>query len=252
MDALVGHTGFVGSNVLKQRKFDELFNSSNIEKIAGKNYDCLVCAGAPAEKWKANQEPDKDQLNIKRLIGCLSNVEVKNFILISTVDVYPKPSKVDEDSVIHVEKLHAYGQNRHLLEQFVRNNMKKFHIVRLPGLFGCGLKKNFIYDLLHNNALDYTHNKSVFQFYDLDDLWKDIKIQMKNKLSLVNFATEPLSARELAKECFNIDFDNITPRAPARYDMWSKYSHYYSGRDKYLYTKKQIIRKLKKFIKENA
>ena len=33
--ALIGHTGFVGSNLARQGAFDALYNSSNIESIAG-------------------------------------------------------------------------------------------------------------------------------------------------------------------------------------------------------------------------
>ena len=51
--ALIGYSGFVGGNLLRQRSFDACFNSSNIEAIAGRSFDLVVCAGAPAEKWKA-------------------------------------------------------------------------------------------------------------------------------------------------------------------------------------------------------
>jgi len=37
--ALIGYTGFVGGNLLAQRGFDALFNSRNIEEIAGVRID---------------------------------------------------------------------------------------------------------------------------------------------------------------------------------------------------------------------
>ncbi len=42
--ALIGHTGFVGSNLLAEHPFDELYRSTNIETIAGERFDLVVCA----------------------------------------------------------------------------------------------------------------------------------------------------------------------------------------------------------------
>ncbi|MEO6876905.1 MAG: pyridine nucleotide transhydrogenase, partial [Gemmatimonadaceae bacterium] len=63
--ALIGHTGFVGSNLLRQHGFEATFNSANIEQIAGRSFDLVVCCGAPAEKWKANAHPERDLDNIE-------------------------------------------------------------------------------------------------------------------------------------------------------------------------------------------
>jgi hypothetical protein len=65
--ALVGHTGFVGGTLLRQRSFDDLYNSRNVEALAGKTYDLVACAAAPGVKWKANQEPEQDLASIRRL-----------------------------------------------------------------------------------------------------------------------------------------------------------------------------------------
>ena len=59
--ALIGHSGFVGSNLARQTRFDSTYNSSNIESIAGQEFDLLVCAGVRAEKWIANANPDADR-----------------------------------------------------------------------------------------------------------------------------------------------------------------------------------------------
>jgi hypothetical protein len=53
--ALIGHTGFVGGHLSRQVAFDDLYNSKNIEHIAGKSYRLVVCCGASAVKWVANQ-----------------------------------------------------------------------------------------------------------------------------------------------------------------------------------------------------
>jgi len=69
-------------------------------------------------------------------------------VLISTVDVYKKPVDVDEDSIMDTENLHAYGANRLWLEEQVVEEFPEAYIVRLPGLFGKNLKKNFLYDYI--------------------------------------------------------------------------------------------------------
>src|SRR5437764_15075787 len=96
--ALIGYTGFVGGNLLRHRTFDACFNSSNIDEITGRNFDLVVCAGARAEKWKANADPKGDLDNIETLIRALSSVEARRLALLSTVDVFPDAVAVDEGS----------------------------------------------------------------------------------------------------------------------------------------------------------
>ena len=120
--ALIGYSGFVGQTLLRQRSFDDLYRSTNIQDIRGKSYDLVIGAGAPAKKWLANKDPEGDRLAIDTLISHLSEVKARTFVLISTVDVFKKPVEVDEDTVIDTEKLHPYGFNRWRLEQFVHNH----------------------------------------------------------------------------------------------------------------------------------
>jgi len=250
-DALIGFTGFVGSNILFQTKITNLYNSSNIEEIKNKKFDLVICSGLRAEKWKANQNPQADIENIHVLMNNLETVKANKFIHISTVDVYPKPVGVDEDTLVDSSSLQPYGQHRFLFEEFVRGRFRDVCIIRLPGLFGKGIKKNFIYDLIHNNALDYTHKDSQFQFYDLSRIWHDIEIAMNNHLPLVNFATPPISAAELALTCFGIHFANVTEKPPAFYDMHTKYAKLFQSQGNYLYSKQSILNGIKEFANEN-
>lgn len=147
--AIIGYTGFVGSNLINQNKFDLFYNSSNISEIDGKELDLLVIAAPSAVKWKANQEPEQDLQMIDDLISHLKKVKAKKVIQISTVDIYKNPINVDENTEIETEGLHPYGKNRFYLEEFIRKQFTNHLVVRLPALFGEGLKKNFIYDLLN-------------------------------------------------------------------------------------------------------
>lgn len=246
--AIIGYTGFVGSNLIKQFQFDEFYNSKNIEKIVGKDFELLVCSGAPAVKWIANKEPTKDRQNLQRLINCLKTVTAQKVILISTVDVYRVPIGVTEDSKTNIEDLHPYGLHRLELERFIQQQFDGL-VLRLPGLFGNGLKKNIIYDFLNNNCLDRIHKDSIFQFYNLAYLWKDIKIAFEHNLSLMNLATEPVSVEEVAAKAFGLKFVNETPQPPAKYNMLTKHFKVFDGYEPgYISSKEEVLLDLKKFV----
>jgi hypothetical protein len=249
-DALIGSTGFIGGTLLRQRSFDDLFNSKNVESIRGRSYDLLVCSGAPAAKWVANQNADADLANLQRLMNCLADVRADRLMLISTVDVYRDPRGVDEATVIDPKLVDPYGRHRFLLEEFVRQRFASHSVVRLPGLFGKGLKKNFIYDLIHNNALDWTHCESVFQFYDLSRLWSDLKIVLDSRLPLIDFATEPVRVRDLAKKSFGVDFTNVPNKPPVNYDMRSRHTSIFGATGPYMYSANETFQRVAQFVRE--
>ena len=70
-------------------------------------------------------------------------------MLISSVDVYKEPNGKNESSFMDKQDLHPYGANRLWLEEQVKENFEDYFIVRLPGLYGINIKKNFIYDYLN-------------------------------------------------------------------------------------------------------
>ena len=80
MNALIGHTGFVGSNLSKQTKFDKFYNSKNIEEIVSDEFETIVCAGVSSVKWKANKHPKEDFRQIQRLIENLEATKFKRII----------------------------------------------------------------------------------------------------------------------------------------------------------------------------
>ena len=104
-NALIGYTGFLGSNLKKQNDFNFFYNSKNINEIKNKSFDLIVCCAPNAEKWLATKEPLKDLNNIKNLIENLNNVICKKFILLSTVDVFYNPIDVNENTLIDEKKL---------------------------------------------------------------------------------------------------------------------------------------------------
>ena len=234
----------------------------------------------------------------------LAEIRPRRLVLISTVDVYQKPVGVDEETVIRTEGLQAYGMDRLLLEKWVRSRFPDALIIRLPGLFGKNLKKNFIYDFIHRvpfmlkedkflefaermpelasyyekldndfyrcrslkkeeekrlkdvfvelgfSALNFTDSRSVFQFYPLNRLWKDIGTALEAGLRLWNPATEPVSAAEVYHYLTGEDFVNEYSSEPAYYDYRTKYAELFGGKDGYIMTKRQVLNEIRIFVEK--
>jgi len=177
--AIIGHTGFVGRNLVQQHSFQHFYSSRNIHTIEGQTYDVVVCCGAPGTKYLANKFPDQDRASIEKLKTHVQRMNVRRlFILISTIDVYAQVGAgLNEDDLSSPEQVttEPYGRHRYELEQFVRETFPERHlIVRLPGVFGPYLKKNIIYDLINGNIGSWVVLNAQFQFYDLRWLWRDI------------------------------------------------------------------------------
>lgn len=246
--ALIGYSGFVGGNIGSQHTFDDNYDHKNIKDIEGKEYDLVVSAANRADMWRINQEGEIDLAEIKDYINHISQVKIHKLVLISTVGVYKNPNGANEDTPVVTDGLTPYGQNRYFLEQWCHDNFDAT-VVRLPGLFGKGLKKNVIYDLLHDNMLDKIHKDGVYQYYNLGNIWKDIEVAVANHLPLVNIAVPPVSTEEVARYAFGIEFTNAPKDiTPAFWDMHSKYANLYKGEGDYLYTKQQELDGLKVFV----
>ena len=215
-DALIGYTGFVGSTLLKQRTFEYGFRSTNIGEVDGQEFDLVVCAAAPAQKWIANREPEADREKIESLISHLETIRCKAFVLISTVDVFKNPIGVNEDTPVDEMGLHPYGLHRRLLEKFVEQHFSNHLIVRLPGLVGPGLRKNVIFDFLNDNNLHAIESRGVFQFYPMVNLWFDVQSALKAGLKLVHLTAEPISVAELSLAGFGKTFNQTLANPPAR------------------------------------
>ena len=106
--ALVGYSGFVGGNLLRQHHFDKLFNSKNINEIEALSVDLLVLSATQPMRWWANLHPREDWEGIERLLRSLERVTARRVVLISTVDTVPSLNE-DEDFDPRGLDNHAYG-----------------------------------------------------------------------------------------------------------------------------------------------
>lgn len=187
-DALIGHTGFVGNSIKDKFKFEKLYNSSNCELIGETEYGLVVFSGAYAVKWYANTHEEEDMEHINKLIELASRIKCRDFILISTIDTESKDSNT------------PYGKHRGILEEKILELFQeRAKVIRLPGLYGFGLKKNAIYDLIHKGIATASHD-SEFQWYHINRLYKDIIDIIHSKESLVRLYSEPIKMSELYQD----------------------------------------------------
>jgi len=298
--SIVGYTGFVGSNIYAAGEFDAGYNSKNIKEAFGSNPDLLIYAGLKAEKYLANKEPERDMNSIIQAERNIAEINPRKLVLISTIDVFAVPKDVDENSEIDSENLQAYGYNRYLFEAWARENYPDALIIRLPGLFGKNIRKNFIYDYMNVipfmlkedtfkklaakdpelkkyyeflnsgfykvsvpdedkedlknrfrrlgfSALNFTDSRSVYQFYNLERLWRDIQTALAAEITLWHPATEPVSVKELYKYLTGQEFINELNETPADYNYKTIHDAAFGGSNGYICSKTEVLRDIKKF-----
>lgn len=247
LHGLIGHTGFVGTTLKQQHHFDGLFRSTDIHSIGNQNFELLVCAGAPAKKWLANQQPEQDRASIAKLINALATVRCEKFVLISTVDVFSDPSGVDETSPVQTAGLHPYGLHRRELEQFVEQHFPSRLIVRLPGLVGPKLRKNIIFDIHNNNDVLKIDSRAAFQFYPMVNLWNDLQKAMQLGVNLIHLTAEPISVSEVSEAGFGIPFENHVVERPLAYDFQTAYARQMAGAGRYTYSKRETLQAVRAY-----
>lgn len=242
MQALIGHSGFVGSSLLRQTTFASQFRSTDIDQIRGQRFDTVVSAGVPAMKWIAERDPDADIANIRALFDHLATVETDRFVLISTVDVFPDSRGKDEMDLPDEASLTAYGRNRLWLERAIQDRFPGALIVRLPGLVGPGLRKNVVFDFRNNNALHLIDARGAFNFYPMVSLWADIQTARAAGLTLVHLTAAPLSVAQVAQDGFGFDFTNtVADRTPASYDLQTCYAGLFGGTGRHTYSARESL-----------
>ncbi|MBQ8646695.1 MAG: sugar nucleotide-binding protein [Oscillospiraceae bacterium] len=298
---LVGSTGFVGGNLMAAHTFDAAYHSTDIAEGFGRENGLVVYAGVPAAMFLANQDPAADLAVMAAARENLRRLAPRQVVLISSIAVYADSRGKYEDSPMSAEGLAPYGANRLQLEQWVREDFPDALILRLPALYGIGLKKNFLYDL-HTltpamlrpakygelaaksdlvragysdagngfyklngkaaaaalraffeqndwNALAFTDSRSVYQFYDLSRLWRDIRTCLDAGLHTVNLTPPPVSAARVYEHLTGKTFENHLTAAPFNYDLRSRHAGLLGGADGYLCTVEEELADIAAFMK---
>lgn len=239
---LIGNTGLIGQTLKDSLSFDIEFNSSTIQKY--NQYDVtnseLYLSCLPATKWRVNQDIATDLTNLSNIYNVIKQSTYSKVVLISTIDVYTDSPIHSDETTIPVVKNVNYGSNRYLFELLIQGlNCNNIQVYRLPALFGTRIKKNILYDLLHNNNIDRINTNSYYQWFNLDKLVATI--ESFNSHGTYNLFTEPIHTSKLY-ELFDREVLASSISA-VHYDYKTKLSK--SG---YLYTSDTMILEIKKFI----
>lgn len=202
--ALIGHTGFVGSNIAAAHDFTDYYNTANFAQIRGRSYDLVVSAAARADSHRINAHGPADLAEIEDFLTVLADVEIGQLVFVSTVCVYPGGTTPDENTPLSPDGLTPYGANRLHMEQTLSARYRSLAL-RLPQLFGAGLKKGIVYDLLNDYRVEHIRPEGRFQYYDVRRLWDDVEIALREGLTALNVATPPLTSARVAAEGFGVD-----------------------------------------------
>lgn len=225
--AILGGTGLVGFHIFQWLPWSSVYDSKNIGEIAGQEYDEIYCACVPAVKWIANTQPDEDAKVLEELKRHLKSIKrCDRFTLISTIDVHRVRSPVKDEDEDFLSTEEPYGRNRRELERWISGRFVKVHVIRLPALFGIGLKKNVLYDLMNARRLEHIDAYDEFQWYDLRWLQDDVRRMHLEGIKVLNAYPDPVQTTEIIKRFF----PRLAPlmkeqcREPVKYGHGTKHS----------------------------
>lgn len=114
--------------------------------------------------------------------------------------------------------------------------------------------RKYIKDILfsiNETALQFTNSNSLFQFYNLNNLYDDVLKSINNNINILNICSEPISAKELMKDIFDKDFNSDKAKL-YNYNMKSIHAIKWNNHNEYLYNKNNIYSDLKEFFIKNG
>ena len=253
--ALIGYTGFVGSNLAVAGDFTDRYNSRNILDIEGRSYDLVVSAFGRADSHRINTHGAQDRAEIDSFLALLGSVEAARLVVVSTVCVYPGETSPDETTPLQPAGLTPYGANRLHMEQTLSERFDTL-VLRLPQLYGIGLKKGIVYDLLNHYRVEHIRPEGLFQYYDLRRLWADTQVALEAGLHALNVATPALTSAQVAADCFGIDISGQVvagePPHASTYtrDMRTVHADLFGGPPGYLMDAAAELAALRSFVQE--
>lgn len=205
---LTGHKSGLGKFLKSKLKNYKILIYN--DQICKKNYyfDFIIhCAAKRPKYGKKISNVDYINSNID-LTRKLLKFKFKKLIFISTIDVYPKSTKVKKENItIDLNKLETIYQitkisSEKILSYFYKD---KSVILRLPSIVGKEMKKNIFYEIIYSrkkNLKTHFSKKSKFNIVMYDEILNFLnQILNKNISGIFNLASKKnVSIENLAKK----------------------------------------------------
>jgi len=186
---IVGAGGFFGNALCK---VSDDFNfqiipitRENFENYKKDKFEVLINTAMPSKKYWASINPYSDfQKSVCLTTDLVYNWNYDKFIQISTI------------SINEIEKKHPYAVNKKAAE--IIASFAKSLIVRLGAIYGAGLSKGSLFDLLNSNKL-YADIKSEYNYINTEFVARWIFTNI-DRLGVVELgAKDTISLLEIAK-----------------------------------------------------
>ncbi len=187
--AVFGANGFVGSAIcseLENKKKFVKITRENYSEFKDKEFNIIINSAMPSKRFWAKKNPKLDyEETVLKTKNILTDYKFKKIIHISSVS-----ARCQLDTV--------YGRNKKESEDLVKKS-KEYLIVRLAPLYGRGLTKGVLIDIINNNKV-YIDGKTKYSFTDIswNAKWIIENLNLKNKLVEIG-ATDYIELNKLGK-----------------------------------------------------
>ena len=223
--------------------FSKLDNKKNNE--FSKNLNNKLPYGKHRRIFEKYCEKKFQKILIIRLPSIFGKYIKKNFIF----DILnPLPSFLDNKKYKIIskkllpnlkesfKKIYTKKQNKYFINRIKvnRSYIKKELVLFFE-------KYNFV-------STSFTNPNSKYQYYNLENLAKDIKKGLKLGINYLNISTEPIYAKEIYRHLTKKKMKKNKSKV-YKANMISKYHKFWKKNNYYLYEKNIILKDLKKFYK---
>jgi hypothetical protein len=222
--AIVGSTGLIGSMYKQHYSTADGYSSENIEQLPHTHYDLVICTAPSSNRRWAEQHPEADAATVDQLISVFNRAQIKQLVLIGTVDSIQYSNSV-------------YGANRLRLEQAVKKHADHY-IVRLCTLIDPAIKKNVLFDLKHNQFVESIDSRNRLQWYCLRDLPADVDRIRETGTRDCTLVSEPIATSEIIARFFPELLTGTTTGTPMVYNI-----------QPYMYNKEYIFNCMEQYLK---
>lgn len=232
MSGLIGYSGLLGRVLKDTNSFESEYNSKNIQSL--RPHNCLIIAAPSSNRLWANRNADLDLQNIRSLINQINKNKPEQLILLGTVDSIHAPHT-------------AYGRHRKFLEDYVKSNIPKYHIIRLCTLIHPWISKNLLYDLKHQKFLDSINPNLIAQWYDLSRLHHDIDRVVGLNIQDINLVSEPIPTKEI----LDYFFPNLAIGPPVDsepYNLTCAQAKLLGPHANYIMNKSEVFNSIQKYL----